>query len=124
MSCTCPPLKTRKTRSMHRKGCPHFVPATPLHLPRSGKPATTWGTKRLLIWYRDEGACQLCGVRIRAGEEWTLDHVVPRSKGGSDRWGNLQVAHRGCNQDRGHKSLATWFYGEEAAGFAPLYSPS
>lgn len=31
----------------------------------------------------------------------TVDHVIPRSEGGSDDPDNLQAAHRGCNQAKG-----------------------
>lgn len=37
-----------------------------------------------------------------------LDHVVPRSRGGSNRVSNLVCACHDCNQDKGSKSLETF----------------
>jgi 5-methylcytosine-specific restriction endonuclease McrA len=33
---------------------------------------------------------------------FTRDHVIPRSRGGTDDIGNLKPAHHGCNRDRGN----------------------
>lgn len=49
--------------------------------------------------------CHLCG---RLGAT-TADHVVPRSKGGSDALVNLRPAHLSCNSSRGNRSLDEWF---------------
>lgn len=37
----------------------------------------------------------------------TVDHVVPRSKGGNDDIANLRPAHAHCNYARGARSVAT-----------------
>lgn len=31
----------------------------------------------------------------------TVDHLIPKSKGGTDDWDNLRPAHRSCNGRRG-----------------------
>ena len=31
----------------------------------------------------------------------SVDHVIPRSRGGSDEKSNLRLTHRGCNMKRG-----------------------
>jgi 5-methylcytosine-specific restriction endonuclease McrA len=31
----------------------------------------------------------------------TVDHIIPKSKGGGDDWENLRPAHRSCNGRRG-----------------------
>lgn len=49
--------------------------------------------------------CHLCG---RPGAD-TLDHIVPRSLGGSDDLDNLAPAHKSCNSRRGALPLAQWF---------------
>jgi 5-methylcytosine-specific restriction endonuclease McrA len=56
---------------------------------------------------RDGDLCWLCLGRVprrsRGGHrptDQTIDHVVPRSKGGEDDDDNLRLAHRSCNHDR------------------------
>ena len=39
----------------------------------------------------------MCGQRLLL-EDMTLDHIVPLSMGGRDELGNLQAAHRECNE--------------------------
>jgi 5-methylcytosine-specific restriction endonuclease McrA len=48
------------------------------------------------IFSRDLNACQYCGV-IFPGGKLTLDHVVPRSRGGRDTWENLVTCCYPCN---------------------------
>jgi 5-methylcytosine-specific restriction endonuclease McrA len=44
------------------------------------------------VFARDSHSCQYCGDRAE-----TLDHVVPRSRGGSHSWENVVAACRPCN---------------------------
>lgn len=48
---------------------------------------------RSLIYKRDGHKCQYCG----ATRHLTIDHVIPKSKGGEDTWENLVVACNKCN---------------------------
>jgi len=34
----------------------------------------------------------------RRSDAPTLDHILPKAKGGTDAYGNLQAAHRRCNE--------------------------
>ena len=58
---------------------------------------------------RDGPACWLCGDTVddgaHAGSPWagSVDHVVPRARGGGDEPGNLRLAHRRCNSARGSR---------------------
>ena len=45
--------------------------------------------------------CGICGLRVNATKA-TLDHIVPRSKGGSNGIMNLQLAHWRCNNAKGN----------------------
>jgi 5-methylcytosine-specific restriction endonuclease McrA len=45
--------------------------------------------------------CQLCGRHLR-DHEMTLDHIVPRSEGGSHARSNLRLACHACNHGRHH----------------------
>ncbi|MGI9117351.1 MAG: HNH endonuclease [Gaiellales bacterium] len=48
---------------------------------------------RRALFARDEHTCQYCGSRTRL----TLDHVVPRSRGGGSTWDNVVTACSPCN---------------------------
>jgi endonuclease I len=53
--------------------------------------------------------CYLCGQPIEPGQEWNLDHMHPKSKGGKSDSGNLRPTHVTCNTARGNMELARWF---------------
>jgi len=57
---------------------------------------------RANILLRDEETCQYCGKHSR---ELTLDHIIPRSKGGQSTWENLVACCRACNGRKGSRSL-------------------
>lgn len=44
--------------------------------------------------------CFLCRRPVRF-EDSSLEHIVPRSQGGSDTRDNLAISHRRCNFKRG-----------------------
>ncbi|NIV31113.1 MAG: HNH endonuclease, partial [Anaerolineae bacterium] len=46
------------------------------------------------VFRRDDYTCQYCGSRART---LTLDHIVPRHRGGRHRWENLVAACASCN---------------------------
>jgi len=51
------------------------------------------------ILMRDENRCQYCNNIFRA-EKLTIDHVIPRSKGGKSVWDNVVAACGPCNQKK------------------------
>jgi 5-methylcytosine-specific restriction endonuclease McrA len=54
------------------------------------------------ILHRDEYRCQYCGRRTN---QLTLDHVVPRHRGGRHSWENLVAACPQCNRRKGGRTL-------------------
>ena len=50
---------------------------------------------------RDRHTCQYCNLK---GEHLTLDHVIPRSRGGGDAWENLVAACVRCNVKKGNRT--------------------
>jgi 5-methylcytosine-specific restriction endonuclease McrA len=54
------------------------------------------------VFMRDHYTCQYCGLKTR---DLTLDHVIPRHKGGRHTWENLVTACRACNHRKGGKTL-------------------
>ena len=51
-------------------------------------PYQTRALSRKNLLLRDRYTCQFCG-RILPAHELTLDHVIPRSRGGRTDWDNL-----------------------------------
>ena len=54
------------------------------------------------IFSRDRHTCQYCG---RQSHDLTLDHIVPRHRGGGHTWENLVTACKACNHRKGGKTL-------------------
>lgn len=63
----------------------------------------------LALAQRDGPACWLCGNAVDPaaprGSGWagSVDHVVPRARGGDSEPANLRLAHRSCNSRRGSR---------------------
>jgi 5-methylcytosine-specific restriction endonuclease McrA len=55
---------------------------------------------RRAVFARDEWTCQYCG---RTAEN--LDHVVPRSRGGTHTWDNVVAACRRCNSRKENRLI-------------------
>ena len=54
------------------------------------------------IFTRDDNKCVYCGT---TGKALTLDHVVPRSRGGKNTWENLVCCCMLCNNFKGDRTL-------------------
>ncbi|MGV3557555.1 HNH endonuclease [Larkinella arboricola] len=63
-----------------------------IHLPYKGVMLN-----RQNIFKRDSNRCQYCGKH----EDLTLDHVMPKSRGGKTNWDNLITACKRCNSQKG-----------------------
>jgi 5-methylcytosine-specific restriction endonuclease McrA len=53
---------------------------------------------RRAVFARDNWTCQYCGTRANL----TVDHVIPRSKGGPSSWENIVAACAPCNRRKGN----------------------
>lgn len=56
---------------------------------------------RSMIYKRDNHKCQYCG----STKNLTIDHIVPRSRGGENTWENMTVACISCNTKKSNKLL-------------------
>lgn len=56
------------------------------------------------IFKRDGNSCVYCG----STRTLTLDHVIPRAKGGKDTWENLVTACHACNNEKADLTLEEW----------------
>ena len=71
-----------------------------VYVPQRG---ATWSRSGILT--RDRYTCVYCGARVgewRRGRvltryDFTVDHLIPRSRGGGNTWGNTACACRWCN---------------------------
>ena len=63
------------------------------------------GMKRMRIYMRDKFRCQYCGEK-KAASELTLDHILPRSRGGDNSPVNIVTACVPCNNRKSDRTPA------------------
>lgn len=100
-----------------RNGPPIFVPereGIERRCPSGVSEARHWeddvrtmitGARRFHVFDRDDYRCRACGrTPDRDGVILHVDHILPRSKGGTDDEGNLQTLCSECNLGKGNRS--------------------
>ncbi len=68
-----------------------------------------WSRRGVLM--RDSYTCIYCGVqpgavvkgKMLVKSDFTVDHVIPKSRGGKDQWGNTACACYICNHRKGDR---------------------
>ncbi len=68
-----------------------------------------WSRKGVLV--RDSYTCIYCGVRpgdvvrgsVLSKMDFTVDHILPKSRGGKDNWSNTGCACYVCNHRKGNR---------------------
>ncbi|OLP15769.1 HNH endonuclease [Leptolyngbya sp. 'hensonii'] len=84
---------------------PSFVLQVPEHIRLTvSNPERLWKVppvNRREVLRRDGHACQYCG----STRKLTLDHVIPKSKGGPHTWDNVVTACEPCNLKKGNQLL-------------------
>jgi 5-methylcytosine-specific restriction endonuclease McrA len=65
-------------------------------------PHQTRALSRKNILLRDRNTCQYCG-EVLSSSDLTLDHVMPRSRGGASSWENLVACCHLCNRRKGNQ---------------------
>lgn len=68
-----------------------------------------WSRKGVLI--RDSHTCIYCGVepgmlqkgKVLTKSDFTIDHILPKSRGGKDNWSNTACACAACNHRKGNR---------------------
>jgi 5-methylcytosine-specific restriction endonuclease McrA len=63
-------------------------------------PKATVKFNRKNIFARDKNRCQYCGKKVPTSE-LSLDHVIPRTQGGTSNWKNIVCACTNCNKHKG-----------------------
>jgi 5-methylcytosine-specific restriction endonuclease McrA len=65
-----------------------------------------WFANRRAVFERDEYRCRYCGIDV--GEDGHCDHVIPKSRGGTDDVDNLVTACEQCNCSKGARTPEEW----------------
>jgi 5-methylcytosine-specific restriction endonuclease McrA len=76
---------------------------------------TTVTCNRINIIWRDKNQCQYCANHFLT-DQLTMDHVLPKSRGGKNTWENLVAACKRCNQKKGSRT-------KKESGMYPLKKP-
>ena len=63
----------------------------------------TYTCNRKNVVWRDKNTCQYCGNRFKFAD-LTMDHVIPKSRGGDKTWTNIVACCRRCNNVKGNKT--------------------
>ena len=66
-------------------------------------PKTRVRLNRRNLFARDGSRCQYCGRKFKTCD-LSIDHVVPRSRGGRTEWGNVVCACLACNVKKGGRT--------------------
>ena len=73
------------------------------HCDRYLKPRVAFTRRN--VFRRDAYTCQYCSKKC-SGDDLSIDHVVPRSRGGQGSWTNCVVACRRCNERKANRLLS------------------
>lgn len=68
-----------------------------------------------------KGVCQLCGEKKNI-KEMSIEHILPKSKGGDNDPVNLSMTCKTCNCRRGNLYPVKAFDGDELKGFVPKHN--
>ncbi|RMD86100.1 MAG: HNH endonuclease [Candidatus Dadabacteria bacterium] len=58
---------------------------------------------RVNVFARDNFECQYCGAKLQS-KIATIDHVIPKSRGGTTCWTNVVTCCMKCNRKKGGKT--------------------
>ena len=78
----------------------HFTPSVIVRLGNKTIPKYAITFNRQSLYDRDNGKCQYCSKQLNK-KEATIDHIIPKSKGGTNEWDNVVIACKPCNSRKG-----------------------
>jgi 5-methylcytosine-specific restriction endonuclease McrA len=87
-----------------------------------GHPRREVTFSRKNLYRRDNYMCQYCGIRMPS-EELSIDHVIPKSRGGKTAWENCVLACIRCNTKKANKTLREVGFQLIARPEKPRWSP-
>jgi len=56
------------------------------------------------LFLRDRFTCQYCGKILKNPKDRTIDHVIPKSRGGKTVWTNVVLCCKKCNLKKGNQT--------------------
>ena len=74
------------------------------------------------VWLRDGGRCQYSGDKLPFSE-MTLDHVIPKSRGGVDDWHNVVTCRGDLNRKKADKTPAEMGWTLLSKPYKPKWTP-
>ncbi len=77
-----------------------------LHTTSSAEARRIWRTKIKERW---DNECAYCGSE----ENLTIDHVIPRAKGGMNTSKNMVCCCESCNHDKAHTFWEEWYFAQD-----------
>ena len=72
-------------------------------------------TNAQFLYGKQIGNCAGCGVHFPFSG-LTVDHILPRSRGGTDHLDNLQLLCLGCNSSKGNRTMPEWRAAQRRGG--------
>lgn len=79
------------------------IPATVRLNSRVNVKQTPTRFRKKVLFNRDDWSCQYCLKKLGRGSV-TIDHVIPKCKGGKTSWKNCVVCCKTCNKNKGPRS--------------------
>ena len=110
----CEVLEHYTTIYLHSPSKSYPAPLV-IRIPVLSKHWQTVSPTRRAVFTRDNFRCAYCG-RVLKDNEITIDHVIPKSRGGQWRWENLVTCCISCNQKKGGRT-------PQEAGMKLLFKP-
>lgn len=105
LDCGTPTIKSRCPACFEKKllSQPNFIYRKKLSTAQRGYDSK-WQRVSLEVLKRDKFICYYCGTALVRGENATVDHVIPLSRGGSRLdMNNLVASCRSCNSKKKNK---------------------
>ena len=118
-----------RSMSLERRGAVIRTPRYRIEKPEvillreySGRVRREVTFSRKNLYRRDNYTCQYCGER-KPSEDLSIDHVVPKSRGGKTTWDNCVLACIRCNARKANRSLSETGFVLIAKPEKPRWSP-